>query len=152
MRSPWKTFFALTLCTAILGCQQKTADEHHEHDATEEDVIENSENQALYNEVMKIHDEVMPKMNDIHTLKQDLKKKIEDTPNLPQAERIKLDATIARLDSAGECMMVWMREFEPLADSLVGEEKAREYLENEMERVKKVRENILSALEEAKQM
>jgi hypothetical protein len=42
-----------------------------------------------------------------------------------------------------------MRAFDPLPDSL-GEEKAREYLETEMEKVKQVRENILEALEKAK--
>jgi hypothetical protein len=42
-----------------------------------------------------------------------------------------------------------MHEFKPLPDSL-GEEKARAYLEGEMERVKKVKANILEALEEAK--
>jgi hypothetical protein len=46
-------------------------------------------------------------------------------------------------------MMVWMRKFNPLPDSL-GEEKAREYLENEMEKIKKVREDVLAAIEKAK--
>jgi hypothetical protein len=46
-------------------------------------------------------------------------------------------------------MMTWMHEFNPLPDSL-GEEKARAYLEGEIERVKKVRANILEALEAAK--
>jgi hypothetical protein len=46
-------------------------------------------------------------------------------------------------------MMVWMRQFSPIPDSL-GEEKARDYLQNEMARVKKVKENIETALREGK--
>jgi hypothetical protein len=46
-------------------------------------------------------------------------------------------------------MMVWMNEFNPMPDSVAGEEKAREYLENEMEKIKKVKENILQALQES---
>ena len=42
-----------------------------------------------------------------------------------------------------------MRQFNPPADSL-GEEKAREYLENEMEKIKEVRENVLTSIEKAK--
>jgi hypothetical protein len=147
-----KTLTLNLLCLVMIisfSCQQKSADEHEGHDAHAEDVVENSGNQELYNEVMKIHDEVMPKMDDIHRAKTELKEKIEKTPNLSKTERIELDAMIARLDSAGEGMMVWMREFNPLPDSL-GEEKARAYLESEMERVKKVRANILEALEATK--
>jgi hypothetical protein len=46
--------------------------------------------------------------------------------------------------------MDWMHNFKPPVDSIVGEEKAREYLENEMEKVKKLKEDISEALESAK--
>lgn len=140
----WK-FLSLSLILIAFGCKEKSH-EHADHDATASDVTEVSGNQALYNEVMKVHDEVMPKMDDIHRTKQQLKEKLEKAP---AADRSAIESTIARLDSAGEGMMVWMRQFRPLPDSL-GEEKAREYLENEMEKVKKVREDILQALEQAK--
>lgn len=136
----------MSLILVAFGCKEKSH-EHPGHDATASDVTDASGNQALYNEVMKIHDEVMPKMEDIHNVKVILKEKLTKASD---AERPRIEATIARLDSAGEGMMVWMREFRPLPDSL-GEERAREYLENEMEKVKKVREGILQALEEAKQ-
>lgn len=145
-----KTSFWKFLCVLLLvsGCQQKT-DEHgdHAHDAEGNDIVETSGNTELYNEVMKIHDEVMPKMQDIHNAKKALKEKIEKTTNLSSDKRMELEAMIAKLDSAGEGMMTWMHEFNPIPDSL-GEEKAREYLEREMDRVKKVRADILTALEE----
>ena len=103
-------------------------------------------NQALYDEVMKIHDEVMPKMNDLYKMKEELKNQIANTPGMVEEKKKEIEATIAKLDSASESMMVWMRNFNPLPDSL-GEEQAREYLENEMEKVKKVKEDILEALE-----
>jgi hypothetical protein len=149
MKTSWLKYLLLVL-VVVAGCTGKPDEQaDHEHDATAKDVVETSGNQALYNEVMKIHDEVMPKMDDIHKAKQELKEKITNNPNMSQAERIKVDAMIAKLDSAGEGMMVWMRQFKPQADSVEGEEKAREYLENEIERVKKVRENMLRALDQA---
>jgi len=145
----WKFLFLFLII--ISGCQQKVKETgDHEHDATSGDVVETSGNQELYNQVMKIHDEVMPKMENIHRSKQELKEKISKNPKITEVERIKIDALIAKLDSAGEGMMIWMREFRPIPDSL-GEEKAREYLENEMERVKRVRENIIQALNEARE-
>jgi hypothetical protein len=148
-----KTVFCKLLCVAVLfsfGCKEKSHEHPHNHDATAKDVVETGSNQALYNEVMEIHNEVMPKMDDIHKVKQELKEKITKTSNLSEAEKLKIEAMITKLDSAGESMMVWMREFRPLPDSL-GEEKAREYLENEMIKVKTVRENILESLREAQQ-
>jgi len=138
-------FLALTL---TWSCGQKTnhEDDHH-HDTS--DAVENSGNQALYDEVMKIHNEVMPKMDDIHQKMQELKNKIATTPDMAAEKKAEIEAMILKLDSAGESMMDWMRNFNPVPDSL-GEEKAREYLENEMERVKVVREDILEALEKAK--
>ncbi|HEY0652869.1 MAG TPA: hypothetical protein VGD65_07065 [Chryseosolibacter sp.] len=146
-----KSLFVMALAASLslVSCNQKSEHDGHEgHDAHAQDKTDISENQKLYNEVMKIHDEVMPKMNDIHKLKMSIREKIEKNPNLPQVERIKLDAMYAKLDSANEGMMVWMREFRPLPDS-VGEEKARLYLQNEMTRVQKVRDNMLKAIESA---
>jgi hypothetical protein len=144
-------FVIATFAIAVFltSCQQKSEhDEHEGHDAHAQDKTDISENEKLYNEVMKVHDEVMPKMNDIHKLKMSIRERIEKNPNLPKAERLKLDAMYAKLDSANEGMMVWMREFRPLPDSL-GEEKAKRYLENEMERVNAVRQKMLDAIEAA---
>jgi hypothetical protein len=143
--------FCLTVVASLFltSCQQKSEHEGHEgHDAHAQDKTQTSENQKLYNEVMKVHDEVMPKMNDIHKLKMAIKERIEKNQNLSKVERMKLDAMYAKLDSANDGMMVWMREFRPLPDS-VGEEKAKKYLENEMERVNAVRKRMLDAIEAA---
>lgn len=139
--------FVLVVCLIAWSCGQKSQD-HGEHDHGTGDGTEGEGNQALYDEVMKIHDEVMPKMNDIYKLKEELKKQIAETPGLVEEKKKEIEGTIAKLDSASESMMVWMRNFNPLPDSL-GEEQAREYLENEMEKVKKVKEDIMEALEKA---
>jgi hypothetical protein len=139
----------LAIALVVASCGQKSHDHEHDEDHDHSHGTETGPNQALYDEVMKIHDEVMPKMNDIYKIKEELKKKISDTPNLAEEKKKEIEATIAKLDSASEGMMIWMRQFDPIPDSL-GEEKAREYLEDEMEKVKGVKEDILEALEKAK--
>lgn len=131
-------FFVLVFCP---GCQ-KQHDSNHEHDAHQE--IENSPNQALYDQVMDVHDEVMPKMNDLYKAKTALKTRLE-LPGVGETEKQEINSKIARIDSASESMMVWMRQFNPIPDSL-GEDKARIYLEGELIKVKQVREDILAAL------
>ncbi len=139
----------LIILVAVWSCGQKSSNHDDQaHHASEP--IKTSGNEALYLEVMKVHDEVMPKMNDIYNLKMELSKKIEDSATLALEKKGELETTIAKLDSANEGMMIWMRQFDPMPDSL-GEEKAREYLENEMEKVKKVRSDILAALDKGKE-
>lgn len=130
------TLLTLSALLLLAGCQKKTSG--HEH-------AEDSPNQALYDTVMGIHDEVMPKMNDLHKAKTTLRTRLE-LPGLSELEKQEINNKIAQLDSAGEGMMVWMRQFNPIPDS-VGEDKARAYLEGELVKVKKVREDILKALQ-----
>lgn len=128
-----KTIFGLlvVLMASFVACKEKV-----------------SQNQELYNEVMSIHDEVMPKMDDIYRRKTELRNVLAADPGMPVSEKEKIGKLIARLDSAAESMMVWMREFDPLPDS-VGEDKARAYLENEKAKISEVRENLESALRDA---
>jgi len=132
----------ISILTFSTNCGNKS--EHNGHDHGNAATTGNTTD-ALYDEVMKVHDEVMPKMNDIYKLKEELKKQIADSPNMIEEKRKEIEAKIANLEEAGEGMMRWMHEFNPPADSL-GEENMREYLEDEMEKVKKVKESINGAL------
>ena len=136
----------LTSFIIAVGCQQKSGETHDDHETSEG--VGNSDNQALYNEVMQIHDEVMPKMDELYKAKVALNTRIANTPNMAEKEKKEINDMIALLDSAGEGMMVWMRQFNPMPDSL-GEEKAKEYLENELKKVNEVKEDILQALQKA---
>jgi len=123
------------------------------HDHVDHNDESNGEdpNKALYDQVMTIHDEVMPKMEDVYTLKKTIADKIAATPDMVEAKKKELEAMMAKLDSTNEAMMDWMHDFNPLPDS-VDQEKAREYLENEMEKIRKVRDLTVESLEKAKQI
>jgi len=141
---------ALALCW---GCGQQSHDHaHDEQDHEQETATATSANEALRQEVMKVHDEVMPKMEDIYNLKESLKNKIAAAPDMAAEKKQEIEAMIAQLDSADRGMFDWMHEMhenEWKLDSL-GEEQAREFLENEMEKIKKVREDMQRAIEKAK--
>jgi hypothetical protein len=134
-------FFVLIL----LGCSSKNDNGQDSQNSN------SSGNQALYDEVMKVHDEVMPKMNDIYKLKEDLKKEIANAPDIVEEKRKEIESAILQLDAASESMMDWMRNFDPLPDSS-GEEKARQYLEEQKVKVDKVKETMLQAIENAKEL
>ena len=132
----------------VLSCGQKS--NNHEHMQGAGDALTGNANEALLNEVDKLHNELMMQMEDIYKQKEELKNKLSSTPGLAAEKKQEIDNAIAKLDSADRSMMDWMHNFRPPVDSIVGEEKAREYLENEMEKVKKLKEDINESLESAK--
>ena len=98
---------------------------------------------------MDIHDEVMPRMEDIYSLKKKLQDEIAASPDMAAEERVNLENRIANLDSVSNMMMDWMHRFSPLPDT-VSQEAAREYLESEMDKIRKVREAMLEIIEAEK--
>lgn len=131
---------------AMAACG-KSGEHDHSHD---DGASEEGPNQALYDQVMDVHDEVMPKMDEIMKLKRELQDKIANSPDMVLERKEQLEKVISNLDSASASMMNWMHEFNPLPDS-VDQERAREYLESEMERIRKVKVLTLESIDKAKE-
>jgi hypothetical protein len=125
----------------VMACSKPTS--HHETDDT---MGEDNPNQALYDQVMDIHDEVMPSMGEIARLKRELNEEIKNSPDMVAEKKAELEMVISNLDSASNAMMDWMHTFNPLPDS-IDQETAREYLETEMEKIKKVRDLMNESIE-----
>ena len=102
----------------------------------------------LYDQVMDIHDEVMPKMSDLHKRKKQLKDSIESTPDMPAERKAEFEQTILLLDSAGKSMMDWMHDFNPPEQT--DKEAFEKYMESELVKVKKMKETVMSVLEKTK--
>lgn len=128
------------------GCG-KTGTRGHEHDGHEIDSTD--ANRVLYDQVIEIHDSAMAKMGNLYDLKKRLQDQIANTPGMVVEEKKKLERRISNLDSVGQVMMDWMHKFNPLPDT-VDQEKVREYLESEMEKIRKVREGMLEIIEKEK--
>ncbi len=109
---------------------------------TEEDA-----DKVLYNQVMDIHDEVMPNMDELYRLKKQLTEKIENSPDLVEEKSQEIEQTILLIDSASKGMMSWMREFKP-EDYKEGE--LVKYLELELKEVQAVKDAMMDALEKGR--
>lgn len=114
-----------------------------------------SKNTELKEEVIAIHDEVMPHMGKLQSLQKELTEKadllaLEDS--VGQREQIlDLRNTAADLGLAYEGMFVWMRQFEPDQGELT-EEEYEAYLNDQKILVKKVNQDINRALEKAEEL
>lgn len=101
--------------------------------------------------VMAIHDEVMPKMSEIGSLANQLKKRIDSNEGGASEEK-----AIENLKEAHKSMMDWMQSFGDRFDSdeiMDGKELSptkKEWLNEEEEKVKIVKEKINSSIANAK--
>lgn len=111
----------------------------------DQETVSESPAAGLYDSVMAVHDEVMPKMGSLYMQKRRLTAKLD---SVSAEQKVVLESTIQQLDSAMTGMNVWMRGFhEP--DSTLDVDAAREYLRQEMVKVEKVKTDMLKSLEKA---
>ena len=101
------------------------------------------EKSTLEVEVIAIHDEVMPKMGAMHKARKELRALLKETE--VESEKTTILQLIKDLENADEGMMTWMHEWKvPEADP----EKTN-YLLKEKEKITKVKNDMLSSLENA---
>lgn len=124
------------ICALFTGCR-----EEKKTGATSSDRME---------EVMAIHDEVMPKMSTVGKLVAELKPRVDSTATGQEYGR-----AMKNLQDAHESMMQWMQGFgnrfnsqEIMEGKTLSGEKLK-WLDEEEEKVKEVREKVNSSIEEA---
>ena len=106
-----------------------------------------SETENLRSEVMAIHDEVMPKMDDIMREKARLTVLMEESGD--SVKIVEIRTAISELNAADEGMMQWMRTFNP--DEYEGNEDALiQYYQEEKTRIEDVRTNMMNALKNSR--
>lgn len=100
-------------------------------------------------EVLAIHDdEAMPKMSEISSLRRMIKAELSDNADLDSTRIETFQQTMVLLEEANEAMMVWMREFDVEMEGMSTEEQ-EQYLLDELAGIKKVRDDMLSAISSA---
>jgi hypothetical protein len=133
-RSPYLIIF-VCLYLLMLGCDSE----------------KKTPNEELRKEVIDIHDEVMPLMGNIKSLKTKVLEKSDLISQSDSAdlERIReLDQLAAELDNAFEGMFVWMRQFKSDYEGMSSDE-VKKYLLEQKEKVEKVNVDIKNAIASA---
>lgn len=111
------------------------------------------EQQALFEEVMLVHDEVMPKMGNLRALSTELSSLAElfeqDTLLDDRTQKVKEMRELAEnLMDANEGMMEWMRQFEQVEEGTPHGEVIK-YLNEQREEIQKVRDDMINSEEQA---
>lgn len=110
------------------------------------------EQQALFDEVMLVHDEVMPKMGNLRALASELSQRAD---SLAQDSLVDRSAQIDEMRSlsknlkdANEGMMEWMRQFEQVEEGTPHGE-VMQYLSEQRKSIQKVRDDMINSKTEA---
>lgn len=116
-------------------------------DANQADLA--AQEEALWDEVIVVHDEVMPKMGVINKTARELKALIDNTPTLSEENKKAIEEAVNNLDNADEGMMSWMSGFKQLEKlrAEMNHEQIITYLNSEMEKISNVKSQMDSSLE-----
>jgi hypothetical protein len=122
---------------------------HSQHDHSSEPKL-SAANQALYDEVMRIHDEVMPKHHLLAKYRDSVGKELSQTDVQKDTAKLNRYTNIHKdLDYAYKAMDLWMRNFDTeFAKKTEAEQKA--YLEQEKQTIQKVADKMNASLDAAK--
>jgi hypothetical protein len=102
--------------------------------------------EKLKTETIAIHDEVMPKMDDIMKLKKSLKDAMLEADSVQKEE---IRNRVGALEEADQAMMNWMRNYDPRMEDMTDAEKI-EYLKNQKASISEVSEKMKKSIAEAK--
>lgn len=113
------------------------------------------EQQQAWDQMMAVHDDVMPKTSDLNRMTTQLRTKIAALDSTQQDTKNKMMDAIQALERAEEGMMSWMAEVQD-PEILRGEHKTHaeimRYLEEEKDKVDRVQADIIASLDQGKQL
>ncbi len=144
-----KVILAAMAAFALYACDDASSNAQNEEKETKTEQNEGSE--GLMSEVMEVHDEYMPKMDDIHMAEENLQMMIDSLQNAdePNEEVIEnLTQIQSELSQAGEGMMDWMRGFKKPGDDMNNDD-VQEYLEQQKKLMKDVGRMMDESLQKA---
>ena len=95
--------------------------------------------EKLHDEIMVVHDEVMPEMSTIHKLKR--------TVGRSDLNESLQDSLETMLETASEAMMEWMAQYDKPSS---GDSLQLLYLEDQLVKIKQVSEQMKSSIQIAK--
>jgi len=108
----------------------------------------------LKSQAIEVHDEVMPRMDEIQAVNIELKKMREnianDTSDQAEALRAEMSEHIRSLGDADEAMMSWMNQYDPNYEKEHPLDSAVSYYEQQTKSIADVKEQMEASITEGK--
>ncbi|MDP4579751.1 MAG: hypothetical protein NWS66_05245 [Saprospiraceae bacterium] len=112
----------------------------------------NNDAEVLHNEIMDIHDEVMPKTGEITYLYMSFRKKVETDSTISEENKMELLKQADDLEKAEDEMMVWMNDYIPphKMRSSKNEKQIIDYLQNQKKIISDIKVHTNASLASGK--
>ncbi len=145
------SFCPLLLILGLFSCSSSTQEQGSD------EVVLSSEQQQLKDlesELLAIHDEVMPQMGTLVSLKDQLQTKNQTLSSSSHADAydqvILNDLVITNLDQAHQEMMNWMRNYKRI--DISGDTAANlNYLQDQQAKIESVQHQVINAIKSAEE-
>lgn len=135
------------LMTVLAGaCQPNSTTDNHTT-ATAKKGADTNPVADLEEQVMAVHDSVMPKLSDVMRLKKAVSAKVAQTSG--EAAKEQGMAINRQLDEADKAMMGWMYQYNGDTLGKLDQAKAVEYLKDQQAKVNAVRNQMQKSIAEA---
>lgn len=108
-----------------------------------------SDQMTLEEEVMAIHDSVMPKMGELRSTKNSLLAKADSVLQTDSTHAQVLKELATEIEKANESMMLWMRNYEPEFEGTDAEKEA--YLLEQKKAIQQVKDDMEGSLARGEQ-
>lgn len=152
MLNPMKNIVLMLAAVSMFACD--SSQQGSQTQQTPEETRLEARQDSLFNEVMAIHDEVMPEMERIYRLQKKLNQVIDSLETEGAAVPVPVDSLrelSAELKEADDAMMNWMRsndfQFEGMESKEIMEE-----LESEKKNIIVVRDKMLNSIQQAEEV
>ncbi len=137
--------FAVLLFFGIISCSSEPKV------PTNASVELKSDLQPLYDEVMTVHDEMMPKLNDITKHQTTLRNRLDTLRTQPELkqELMRTNSILGDLNRAEDAMWTWMHGFGAL--DTIPQHKQEQWLRQERADVESMKNLMLSSITKAEE-
>lgn len=144
-------FSVLSLIWLLAACGSGA----EEPAAAEETSSQLKAEKELYDQMMAVHDEVMPRMGELNRISRSLKEYRENHPEMTDATRQRIEQAIEQLEAADEGMMSWMgtdRKPETLRSKDMEHQAIMDYLKKEEAAIRQVKQDMEQSMENGRQL
>ena len=143
-----KYYHLLYMLLAFTSCQSKTEEHQHHHGSTAKVVAETDSVGRLEQEILAIHDSIMPQMSELMRLKKAVSAKIEAAKD--EAGRKEGLAVSSELEQADQAMMSWMNQYNGDTLKKLQPAQAMTYLRDQHGKVKDMGQIMQVSISHAK--
>lgn len=113
---------------------------------------EKQEVEQLKQQVMAVHDEMMPRMDELYSIKKSIVTKLQTADSISndsQNSKDTLREALRKVQAGEEAMMQWMRDYK--GHTIMDNDSLLLYLKEELPKVEQMKQTMLEGLEAGKE-